>query len=60
MGVVIFCVTLTEAVPVQPLAVSVVVTVYIDGLETVLAAVAGPLLQMKVVPTAGFEVAVNT
>ena len=54
-----FCVTLTEALAVHPLAVSVTVTVYVAGEEIVLVATTGPLLQLKVVPTAGFEVAVS-
>ena len=52
-------VTTSDAVPVQPFAVSVTVTIYVAAAETVLAAEAGPLLQLKVVPIAGFEVAVN-
>ena len=59
VGEVISWVTTSDAVPGQPFAVSVTVTIYVAAAETVLAAEAGPLLQLKVVPIAGFEVAVN-
>ena len=59
VGGVLFCVTRSEAVAVHPLAVSVTVTIYVAGEDTVMPAVTGPLLQLKVVPAAGFEVAVS-
>jgi hypothetical protein len=59
LGVVMFWVTVVDAVLVQPLAVSVTVTVYVAGVETALVAVVGPLLQAYVMPAAGFGVAVK-
>ena len=59
VGTALLCVTMSDAVAVHPLAVSVTVTVYVAGEETLLAAIVGPLLQANVMPTAGFGVAVR-
>ena len=49
-GTVIFCVTVADAMAVQPLDGSVTVTVYDAGVVTVLVAVVTPAPQLKVVP----------
>jgi len=53
------CVTTSDAVAVQPFAVSVTVTIYVPGFAIVLLWVVGPLFQVNVVPVAGFVVAVS-
>ena len=59
LGIVVFCVTVAEAVLVHPFAALVTVTVYVAGEETVFVAVVIPAPQLNVAPPVVDE-AVNT
>ena len=59
VGEIIFWATISDAVAVHPLAVSVTVTLYVAGAVTVMPAVSAPLLQLNVIPAAGVGVAVS-